>query len=88
MYINKNKKEIIMFRRPIKGLIEVITGPMFSGKTEEIIKRIRILEYADIKTLVIKPFTDQRFSNNKIIARSGVEKITFSAKNGQDILSF
>ncbi len=77
-----------MFRRPIKGLIEVITGPMFSGKTEEIIKRVRILEYADIKTLVVKPFTDQRFSNNKIIARSGVEKITVSAKNGQEILSF
>jgi thymidine kinase len=77
-----------MFRRPIKGLIEVITGPMFSGKSEEIIKRIRINEYADIKTLVVKSSIDQRFSDDKIISRSGVEKITYSAKDGQELLSF
>ena len=77
-----------MFKREPNGLIQVITGPMFSGKTEELIKRVRILEYAEIKTLVIKPLTDNRFSDNKIVARSGVEKITMIAKNGEEILSF
>lgn len=77
-----------MLKRYHNGLIEVITGPMFSGKTEEIIKRIRILEYADMKTLVVKPMKDKRFYENKIKSRSGVEKPTVIAKNGADILSF
>jgi len=76
-----------MFRKCQKGLIEVITGPMFSGKTEELIKRVRILEYAEIKTLVIKPEIDKRFIDNKIISRSGVEAKTVVVKNGKDILS-
>ena len=77
-----------MFKKETNGLIQVITGPMFSGKTEELIKRVRILEYAEIKTLVIKPLTDNRFSENKIVARSGVEKVTMIAKSGEEILSF
>lgn len=75
-----------MFRRSPKGLIEVITGPMFSGKTEELIKRVRILEYAEIKTLVIKPEIDNRISGNKIISRSGVETRTEIIKNANEIL--
>lgn len=77
-----------MFKRHPKGIIEVITGPMFSGKTEELIKRIRTLEYADMKTLVIKPLKDKRFLGNKIKSRSGLERETKIAKNGKDILSF
>lgn len=77
-----------MIRRDFKGIIDVITGPMFSGKTEELIKRIRILEYADIRMLIIKPKIDNRFNENKIISRSGVEKKTMVAKDGQEIMSF
>ncbi|MGL5732563.1 MAG: thymidine kinase [Metamycoplasmataceae bacterium] len=75
-----------MLKRHHDGLIEVITGPMFSGKTEELIKRIRILEYADMKSLVIKPEKDKRFADDKIKSRSGLEKSTVTAKNGKDIL--
>ncbi|MDK2819626.1 MAG: thymidine kinase [Mycoplasmataceae bacterium] len=77
-----------MIRRDFKGVIDVITGPMFSGKTEELIKRVRILEYADIKMLIVKPKVDNRFNENKIISRSGVEKQTISAKDGEEIMSF
>ena len=59
-----------MYRRYSDGMIEVITGPMFSGKSEELIKRIRILSYAEIPTLVIKPSIDNRFSNTDIISRN------------------
>ncbi|MGL5617876.1 MAG: thymidine kinase [Metamycoplasmataceae bacterium] len=77
-----------MLERNNKGLIKVITGPMFSGKTEELIKRIRILEYADMKTLVIKPEKDNRFANDKIKSRSGLEKATITAKSSHDILKY
>ncbi|MGL6125324.1 MAG: thymidine kinase [Metamycoplasmataceae bacterium] len=76
-----------MLKRYHNGLIEVITGPMFSGKTEELIKRIRILEYAGMKSLVIKPKKDKRFADDKIKSRSGTEKPTAIARNGKDILS-
>ncbi|MGL5204729.1 MAG: thymidine kinase [Metamycoplasmataceae bacterium] len=77
-----------MLKRHHDGLIEVITGPMFSGKTEELIKRIRILEYAGMKTLVIKPEKDKRFSDDKIKSRSGLEKATITAKDAKDIMKY
>ena len=43
------------------GMIEVIVGPMFSGKSEELLKRLRTLEYAKLTPLVIKPKFDSRF---------------------------
>ncbi|MGL4343386.1 MAG: thymidine kinase [Metamycoplasmataceae bacterium] len=74
-----------MLKKSDCGIIEVITGPMFSGKSEELIKRITILSYAEIKTLVIKPSFDNRFSNNKIISRNGKVIKSFVAKNVKDI---
>ncbi|HOI02096.1 MAG TPA: thymidine kinase, partial [Candidatus Cloacimonas acidaminovorans] len=43
------------------GWIEVICGSMFSGKTEELIRRIRRAEYAKQKVLVFKPVIDNRY---------------------------
>ncbi len=48
--------------------LEVITGPMFSGKSEELIKRLRKAQHGQKRILVIKPKTDKR-TENKIIAR-------------------
>nr|WP_083748448.1 hypothetical protein [[Mycoplasma] mobile] len=42
-----------MYRKYSDGIIEVITGPMYSGKIEELIKRIKILQFANIKTLIV-----------------------------------
>ncbi len=42
------------------GLIEVICGPMFAGKTEELIRRTNRLEYAHKNYLVFKPEIDDR----------------------------
>ncbi|WP_416737971.1 thymidine kinase [Mycoplasmopsis meleagridis] len=70
------------------GLLEVITGPMFSGKTEELIKRIKILEIAGIKTLVIKPKFDTRFSKSKIVSRTGSSIEAINIDKSKDILKF
>lgn len=74
-----------MYRKYFEGIIEVITGPMFSGKSEELIKRIRILSYAEINTLIIKPLIDNRFSNSEIISRNGVSISSYSASTVEDI---
>jgi thymidine kinase len=52
------------------GWIEVITGCMFSGKTEELIRRLRRAQYAKQKVKIFKPIIDVRFSDNAIVSHS------------------
>jgi thymidine kinase len=52
-------------------MITVITGPMFSGKTTELIRRIRCAEIARQRTLVLKPTTDTR-SGLEVVSHSGL----------------
>ena len=51
-----------------RGSIEVITGPMFAGKTEELIRRINRLVYAKKKFLTFKPVIDDRYSESEIVS--------------------
>ncbi len=55
------------------GWIEVICGSMFSGKTEELIRRIRRAEYARQKVLVFKPEIDNRYDANNIVSHSQMQ---------------
>jgi thymidine kinase len=52
------------------GWIEVITGCMFSGKTEELIRRLRRAKIAKQKVIVFKPKIDIRYSNDSIVSHS------------------
>ncbi|MGL5268682.1 MAG: thymidine kinase [Spiroplasma sp.] len=54
------------------GWIEIITGCMFAGKTEEFIRRIIRLQYANRKVLVFKPTIDIRYSATKVVTHKGV----------------
>ena len=47
-------------------MLEIVIGPMFSGKSTEIIRKIRILQKIKQKILVIKPNIDNRYDNNKV----------------------
>ncbi len=75
-----------MYRIFSPGYIEVITGPMFSGKSEELIKRIKTLGYANAKTLVVKPSLDDRWKKDMIISRAGGSIETISAISATEIL--
>ena len=55
------------------GWIEVIAGCMFSGKTEELIRRLKRATYAEQNVLVVKPIIDTR-SDKKILARRKKDK--------------
>ena len=50
------------------GWIEVICGSMFSGKTEELIRRLKRAKMANQKVIIFKPLTDSRYSKNKIVS--------------------
>src|SRR5215211_1117638 len=54
---------------PKGGWIEIITGGMFSGKSEELIRRIRRAEIARQRTQLFKPVIDDRFDLKRVISR-------------------
>lgn len=53
-----------------KGWIEVICGSMFSGKTEELIRRLRRAEFARQKVEIFKPMLDTRYDKEKIVSHN------------------
>ncbi len=75
-----------IYKKYSDGLIEVITGPMFSGKSAELIKRIDQVGFANIKALVFKPSIDDRWEEAFITSRSGSKVETRSVKNSSEIL--
>lgn len=68
-----------------KGWVEVITGPMFAGKTEELIRRVKRMEYAKKKYMIFKPAIDNRYSTTEVVShnKKAVEAINIS--HGSDI---
>jgi thymidine kinase len=54
------------------GWIEVVVGPMFSGKSEELIRRLRRAEIARQRVQIFKPAIDERYAVNEIISHSGL----------------
>ncbi len=58
-------------KNKMKGKLEIICGSMFSGKTEELIRRLRRAQLAQIKTQVFKHSLDNRVAIEKLYAHSG-----------------
>ena len=57
-------------RQPNQGWIEVIVGSMFSGKSEELIRRLRRAQIARQKVQIFKPLIDQRYADDHIVSHS------------------
>jgi len=53
------------------GWVEVICGSMFSGKTEELIRRIKRAQFANQKLLLFKPSIDNRYSEDSVVSHQG-----------------
>tara|TARA_Y100000589_G_scaffold189943_1_gene179875 strand:+ start:206 stop:748 length:543 start_codon:yes stop_codon:yes gene_type:complete len=53
-----------------KGKIDIICGSMFSGKTEELIRRLKRLDFAKKKYKLFKPIVDNRYDNNKVVSHN------------------
>jgi len=68
------------------GWIEVICGSMFSGKSEELIRRLRRASIARQRVAVFKPKIDVRFSEDHIVSHSELKLASRVVKNAWDIL--
>ena len=61
-----------MDRRGDSGWVEVICGPMFSGKSEELIRRITRYKIARVPTQIFKPLIDDRYATNEVVSHSSL----------------
>jgi len=69
-----------------RGSIEVITGSMFSGKTEELIRRLRRAQFAGLKVEIFKPSTDRRYSETRIVSHDEKSIVSTPVDNASSIL--
>jgi len=60
-----------MYQSYRDGWVETISGCMFAGKTEELIRRIKVLEFAKKEIMVFKPQIDNRYSDTKVVSHAG-----------------
>ncbi|WP_019415000.1 thymidine kinase [Paenisporosarcina sp. TG20] len=70
------------------GWIELICGSMFSGKSEELIRRVRRAQFAKQKIAVFKPHIDNRYSEEEVVSHNGTKLIARPIKRAKDIWSF
>lgn len=70
------------------GWIEVICGCMFSGKTEELIRRLRRAEIAGQKVVIFKPQVDVRYSDDKVVSHDQRSIPSVAVQKAADILKF
>ncbi|MEJ2196062.1 MAG: thymidine kinase [Ignavibacteriaceae bacterium] len=68
------------------GWIEVITGCMFSGKTEELIRRLRRAQIAKQHVMIFKPKIDNRYSENSIVSHNDQFLPSIQIKDINDVL--
>lgn len=70
------------------GSIEVITGPMFAGKSEELLRRINRLKYAKKKFLVFKPKIDNRYSEEEVVSHLKRSFKAHAISSSKEILKY
>lgn len=70
-----------------EGFLEIICGPMFAGKTEELLRILNRLKYAKVEYIVFKPLIDSR-SKNSISSRNGQTENAIEIKSPSEILDF
>lgn len=75
------------FKGQRSGWIEVICGSMFSGKTEELIRRLRRAKFANQKVEIFKPKTDDRYSHDSVVSHDENAIDSIVVEKSTDILN-
>jgi len=70
------------------GWIEVICGSMFSGKTEELIRRLRRAQIAKQQVEILKPLIDNRYSDDYVVSHNSQRIASHSLENAAEILEW
>ena len=69
-----------------RGSVEVITGSMFSGKTEELIRRLRRAQFAGLEVAIFKPSLDTRYSETRVVSHDEKSIVSTPVDNATSIL--
>jgi thymidine kinase len=69
-----------------RGSVEVITGSMFSGKTEELIRRLRRSQFAGLKVEIFKPSLDKRYSETRVVSHDDKSIVSTPVDNASAII--
>jgi len=77
-----------MYQKYREGYVEVICGCMFAGKTEELIRRVKVLEYAKKNIMVFKPAIDNRYSDTRVVSHAGSSVESMIIENAIEILEY
>ena len=75
-----------MHRRADQGWIEVIAGPMFSGKSEELIRRVTRYHLARVPTQTFKPALDNRYADEQVVSHSRLSTAAEPVATSQELL--
>ena len=67
------------------GWLEVVCGPMFSGKSEELIRRLRRAEIAGQRALIVKPQIDNRYDIGHVVSHAGARMRAVAVSRPEDI---
>jgi thymidine kinase len=68
------------------GWVEVVCGSMFSGKTEELIRRMKRAQFANQKMLLFKPIIDDRYHTTNIVSHQGTSIQAIPVTDSSEIL--
>ena len=74
-------------RTPQSGWIEVIVGSMFSGKSEELIRRLRRAQIARQRVQIFKPGIDTRYAHDHVVSHSELRIAAEQVKDASDLLA-
>jgi len=81
-----NDEHLAIIHGGAPGWIEVIAGSMFSGKSEELIRRLRRARIARLKVQVFKPDIDDRFSKEHIVSHSEMRHESDAVRTAAELL--
>lgn len=77
-----------MFVMKQSGWVELICGSMFSGKSEELIRRVRRAAFGNLSVCVFKPAIDNRYAEESVVSHNGASILARSVQSSKDILQY
>lgn len=77
-----------MYRPNGHGYIEAVVGPMYSGKSEELIRRLKRAKIAKQEVIVFKPCIDNRFSKEDVVSHSGISIKAIAINHPEEIYTY
>jgi thymidine kinase len=79
---------VLMYVMKQSGWLEIICGSMFSGKSEELIRRVRRAQFAKQEVKVFKPCIDNRYSEEEVVSHNGTAIISKPVASSIEILEY